>query len=91
MKNFKVTPFVCAAPLAIVSFILYRCYCVGSWPLITLMAIVVFTLNIIILVVVDRFLVLWIKQKYLWCIEIAVIVTFILLKAWKSFLIWPLV
>lgn len=88
MKKLKLTPFVCCAPLAILLFLLYRYYCV-SWTPGALFVIGSFILNISILVLIDRFLVLWIKQKYLWGIEIVIILLLILLKAWKSFLLWP--
>lgn len=90
MKEFKVTPFICGAPLAIILFVLYRYYYVQSWSLITLLAIGVFVLNLTILVIIDRFLILWVKLKYLWYIETLIIAIFVLLKAWESFLLWPL-
>lgn len=54
---------------------------VQSWSLITLLAIGAFVLNLTILVIIDRFLILWIKLKYLWYIKTLIIAIFVLLKA----------
>lgn len=90
MKKIKITPILCCAPLAVLVFPVYRYYCV-PWTPFALLAIGVFTLNMGILVLIDRWLVLWVRLWILCLAEAGVILLLILLKAWKSFLLWPLI
>lgn len=84
----KLTPFICCAPLAVLSFLIYRYYCVHSSPL-GIFAICAFIFNVGVLVLIDRFLVLWINKKILCVIEVFVIAILVLMKAWTNILLWP--
>lgn len=86
----KITPFLFFAPLSIISFVIYRYYCV-PWTPLGVLAICAFIFNIGVLILIDRFLVLWVNKKILYFIEAFVIIILILLKAWKNILLWPVV
>lgn len=87
--NMKITPILVCAPLSVISFLIYRYYCV-HWTPLEIFAICAFIFDIGILVLIDRFLVLWINKKVLCFIEAFVIIILILLKAWDNILLWPI-
>lgn len=72
MKRIKWTPVLLLFPISIIIFIIDMCS--EAWTPFSLFFIIGFILMMCLLLLIDRFFIIWFKQKSVWIVEIVLII-----------------
>ena len=72
MKRIKWTPVLLVAPISIIIFIIDMRS--EAWTPFSLFFIIGFILMMCLLLLIDRFFIIWFKQKSVWIVEIVLII-----------------